>query len=180
MAFPNVVNFAKVTVSTGYDASAYSIVLNSGEGAKLPTAPFYVTWWNSTDYSDPADDPNREIDQVTAISTDTLTLTNNGTSRTAQQGTTASTKNTAGKTYMMLAGLTASDLQSLFYLINHQMTATGSVNGSNAQFTFTSEPSAIISDGAFYIRGGTGWTWNAGTLTATMAIPPSNELYGLS
>ena len=180
MGFPNVVNFAKVTVSTGYDASAFSIVLNSGEGAKLPAAPFYVTWWDSSDYGDPADDPNREIDQVTAIATDTLTLANNGTARTAEQGTSASAKNTAGKTYMMLAGLTAADFQSLFYLVNHQMTATGSVNGSNTQFAFTSEPSAIISDGAFYIRGGTGWTWDAVTLTATMAIPPQNELYGLS
>ena len=30
-------NFAKVTVSTGYDASATSVVLSGGHGAKLPT-----------------------------------------------------------------------------------------------------------------------------------------------
>jgi hypothetical protein len=94
-------NFAKVTVSTTYDASATSIVLTTGHGAKLPTAPFNVVWWNSTDYADPSDDPNVEIVRVTAISTDTLTVTR------GQEGISASTKNTASKTYKMLAGLTA-------------------------------------------------------------------------
>lgn len=94
-------NFSKVTVSTGYDGSATSIVLTTGHGTKLPTAPFNVVWWNSTDYPDPSDDPNAEVVRVTAISTDTLTVTR------AQESTSASTKNTAGKTYKMLAGLTA-------------------------------------------------------------------------
>jgi hypothetical protein len=97
----NAKNFAKVTVSTGYDAAATSIVLVSGDGAKLPTPPFNVVWWNYTDYPDPSDDPNKEIVRVTAISTDTLTVTR------AQEGTSASTKNTSGKTYKMIAGITA-------------------------------------------------------------------------
>lgn len=104
-------NFSKVTVSTGYDAVAVSVVLSAGHGLKLPTAPFNATWYNSTDYSDPSDDPNVEIVRVTAIFTDTLTITR------AQEGTTATTKNTASKTYKMIAGLTAkvinSDLLSL-------------------------------------------------------------------
>lgn len=94
-------NFAKVTVSIGYDASATSIALTSGHGARLPTVPFNVVWWNSTDYPDPTDDPNVEIVRVTARSTDTLTVTR------AQEGTSASTKNTASKTYKMIAGATA-------------------------------------------------------------------------
>jgi hypothetical protein len=97
----NAKNFAKVTVSTGYDASATSIVLSTGHGAKLPTVPFNASWWNSTDYPDPSDDPNVEVIRVTAIATDTLTVTR------AQEGTSASTKNTGGKTYKMIAGLTA-------------------------------------------------------------------------
>ena len=36
MALDQVGNFKKVTVSTGYDASATSIVLSSGQGAELP------------------------------------------------------------------------------------------------------------------------------------------------
>ena len=101
MALDNAKNFAKVTVSTTYDASATSIVLTGGHGAKLPTAPFNAVWWNSTDYSDPSDDPNVEIVRVTAISTDTLTVTR------GQESVTATTKNTGGKTYKMIAGLTA-------------------------------------------------------------------------
>lgn len=94
-------NFAKCTVSTGYDAAATSIVLSSGHGAKLPTVPFNITWYNATDWPDPSDDPNVEIVRVTTISTDTLTVTR------AQEGTSASTKNTASKTYKMIAGFTA-------------------------------------------------------------------------
>lgn len=93
-------NFAKVTVSTGYDASATSIALTSGQGAKLPApstdGSFNLVWWNSTDYSDPSDDPNVEIVRCTARSTDTLTVTR------AQESTSASTKNTSSKTYKMV------------------------------------------------------------------------------
>lgn len=94
-------NFAKATVSTGYNAVATSIDLTTGHGAKFPAAPFNVVWWNSTDYADPSEDPNVEIVRVTAISTDTLTVTR------AQEGTSASTKNTGGKTYKMAEGPTA-------------------------------------------------------------------------
>lgn len=101
MGLDNAKNFAKVEVSTGYDASATTVVLAASEGAKLPTAPFNATWYNSTDYQDPTDDPNVEIIRVTVKSTDTLTVTR------AQEGTTAKTHNTGGKTYKMVAGLTA-------------------------------------------------------------------------
>lgn len=96
-------NFAKATVSTTYDSSATSIVLTTGHAARLPTAlPFNVVWWNSTDYPDPSDDANVEIVRVTAIATDTLTVVR------GQEGTSASTKNTGGKTYKMIATLLAS------------------------------------------------------------------------
>ena len=97
MAFDNFKNFARVTVSTGYDATAVSVVLVTGQGAKLPAAPFNVTWWNYTDYTDPTDDPNVEIVRVTAVATDTLTITR------AQENTSAATHNTGGKTYRMVA-----------------------------------------------------------------------------
>jgi len=97
----NAKNFAKVAVSTGYSSSATSIVLNAGNGALLPTAPFNATWWDWTDYADPSDDPNVEIVRVTLISTDTLTVTR------AQESTTATAKNISGKTYKMVAGITA-------------------------------------------------------------------------
>lgn len=109
MALDNAKNFAKVTVSTGYDASATSIVLSASEGAKLPSVSFNAVWYNSTDYADPSDDPNVEIVRVTARSTDTLTVTR------AQESTSASTKNTGGKTYKMIAGLTAKAINTDIY-----------------------------------------------------------------
>lgn len=101
MALDNAKNFAKSTVSTGYNSAATSIVLSTGGGAKMPTFPFNGTWWNSTDYADPSDDPNVEIVRVTNIVSDTLTITR------AQEGTIAANHNTGGKTYSFIAGLTA-------------------------------------------------------------------------
>jgi hypothetical protein len=88
-------NFARATVTTGYDGSATSIALTAGHGSRFPTAPFNAIWWNATDYANPADDPNVEIVRVTGRSVDTLTVTR------GQEGTSASTKNTSGKTYRL-------------------------------------------------------------------------------
>lgn len=95
-------NFVKVTVSTGYDNLATSIVLNTGQGALLPTlTPFNLVWYNSTTYASPSDDPNVEIVRVTGIATDTLTVTR------GQESTTASNKNTVAATYKMILAATA-------------------------------------------------------------------------
>lgn len=94
-------NFGLVTVSTGYGAGATSVVLSTGDGSRLPDSfPYPMTWWNATDYAAPADDPNREIVSVTNRSTDTLTIAR------AQENTSASGKDTAGKTYRMSLGIT--------------------------------------------------------------------------
>src|SRR3989304_10074799 len=99
-----VLNFAKVEASTGYDGDDTSIELVAGNGAKLPApavdGAFNLVWWNSSDYADPADDPSVEIVRVTARSTDTLTITR------AQEGTSATPKNTSGKVYKMALSLT--------------------------------------------------------------------------
>ena len=95
-------NFAKAVVSDGnYDASATEIDVIAGHGDRLPVAPFNAVWWNATDYPDPSDDPGVEIIRVTAKSTDTLTITR------AQESTAAEDHNVAGKTYNLIAGMTA-------------------------------------------------------------------------
>lgn len=131
MALDNAKNFAKVVVSTGYTSSDTSIVLQAGNGAKLPTVPFNLVWWNSSDYPDPSDDPNVEIVRCTNISTDTLTVTR------AQESTTATNKNTAGRVYKMIAGLTAktinTDIPGLItvpYIVT--MPSTGNSRGFTA------------------------------------------------
>lgn len=98
-----VTNLAKATVSIGYTSADLTIILTAGHGAKFPTAAaadntswFNLVWYNSTDFPDPADDANVEIVRVTNRSSDTLTIVR------AQEGTSASNKNTAGKTYKMI------------------------------------------------------------------------------
>lgn len=100
-----VVNFGKATVSTGYTSGATSIVVTSGGGARFPDpatqGAFNLVWWNSTDYPDPSDDPNREIVRCTARSSDTFTITR------GQEGTSATSKNTSSKTYKIILSATA-------------------------------------------------------------------------
>ena len=105
-----VANFKKVTVSTGYNNTATSIVLATGQGAELPDPSgdnYNVVWWDSTNYNDPADDPNVEIVRVTAKSSDTLTVTRN------QESSGASNKNNADATYKMILATTAKIITDL-------------------------------------------------------------------
>lgn len=103
-AYPIPNGGAEATVSIGYDASATSIVLSAAQGAQFPATPFYLLWYNFTDFPFIGDsgvsarhtlDPNREIVMVSSRATDTLTVVR------GQKGTTASTKNTGGKAYKM-------------------------------------------------------------------------------
>lgn len=105
MALDATTNFGKVSVAQGYNASATSINLGALEGLRLPdpsvNGQYNLTWWNVSDYPDPSDDPNREIVRVTAKVGDILTVTR------AQETTTATVKNVAGKTYKMVLSLTS-------------------------------------------------------------------------
>lgn len=97
-------NFAVGTVSLGYDADDTSIVLTTGHGARFPSTPFSAIWFNSTDYTDAASDPNAEIIRVTARTSDTLTV------ERGQEDTAATVKNLGGKQYTIFQGLTAKTL----------------------------------------------------------------------
>jgi hypothetical protein len=148
MALDSAKNFAKAAVSTGYASGVTSIVLVSGGGAKFPTAPFNATWWNSTDYADPAVDPYAEIIRVTVVSTDTLTITR------AQEGTSDGNHNTAGKTYMLVAGPTAKLLTDILGI---------SITGSAATLTTPRAINGVNFDGSAPITV----TAAAGTLTGS-------------
>jgi len=104
----SVKNFAKVTlVAGGYAAGELSIDTLAGQGTRLPAAPFNATWWNASDYPDPSDDPYREIVRVTVIAVDTLTITR------GQESTSNTNHNIAGKTYQLMAGVTAKTIADL-------------------------------------------------------------------
>lgn len=53
------------------------------------------------------------------------------------------------------------------------LTATGTINDTNTQFTFTQLPSVLIINGGTYKQAGGSitWAWDAGTLTATLSTP---------
>jgi len=137
MSLDQAINFGKVTVSTGYDQTATSIVLAGGQGAKLPdpsSGAYNLVWWNSTDYPDPADDPNVEIVRVTVRSTDTLTVTR------AQESTTATQKESSGKIYKMQLGITAKMITDIAAQTGGTPVYNEIVSGSATTFTLAHTP----------------------------------------
>lgn len=182
MTIDPVKNFAKVTLSTGYDNTAITVILIAGDGAKLPVpgtdGAFNLVYWNSTDYSDPTDDPNREIVRVTAITADTLTIVR------AQEGTSASTKNTSGKTYQMILAITKKTIDDLrtatsgeAWIFDYQ--PPQQVNGSNLVFTIPVPASQVVvhADG-FRMKGsGIDYTFSAGnTITFGVQEVPESQV----
>jgi hypothetical protein len=131
MAYDPVRNFCKVTVSQGYDSTATTVRLVSGEGSKLPDpeteGQYNLVWWNATDYSDPADDPYREIVRVTAKSGDQLTVLR------GQEGTSAQNHNLAGKVYKMMLALTKKTYEDLQTI---EVYKSGTLVGQRAKLNF--------------------------------------------
>jgi hypothetical protein len=155
----SVANFVQVQASTGYSSSATSIVLQSGQGSKLPAAPFNLIWWNSTDYPNPANDPNVEIVRVTGISGDTLTITR------AQEGTSASSKNTGSKTYSLVLGITAKMITDIGTALAGSVGITRSVNIISSN---TNAGAAAATDYVYLVSGTT-------TLTLPTAVGNTNR-----
>ena len=104
-------NFAKVTLMYGYISSDTEIQLVTGHGDKLPDpaveGTFDVSWYNSSDYDDPADDPNAEIVTILTRTDDICTIDR------AQQDTVARDHNDTGKTYKMVLTLNKKNYDQL-------------------------------------------------------------------
>ena len=94
-------NFAAANLAAGITSGATSAAVVSGKGSRFPAVPFNAVIWNFTDYPDPSDDPDVEVVRVTNRVSDTLTITR------AQESTSAAAHNTGGKTYRIIAPLTA-------------------------------------------------------------------------
>ena len=58
-----------------------------------------------------------------------------------------------------------------------ELTATGTINSVNTSFTFLSQPDYIFIDGVKY-KENAGWTWDNGTLTATVTKAPDYSIWG--
>lgn len=122
-------NFGKVTPITGYGAGATAVSLVGGEGALLPlpsaSGAFNLTWWNASDYSDPSDDPDKEIVRVTARTSDNLTILR------GQEGTVASAKNIGNKTYKMILTPTSKMITDIEDAINYVLGLVPELGTSN-------------------------------------------------
>ena len=165
MSLDNTANFVQVQASTGYSSAATAITLQSGQGSKLPAAPFNLIWWNSTDYPNPANDPNVEIVRVTTIVSDTLTITR------AQESTTASNKNTVGKTYSLVLGITAKMISDIASALPSGTAVYSEIpSGSGTSFTLTHTPVSgslrLFGAGARLTSGaGNDYTLSGATIT---------------
>lgn len=98
-----VTNFAEVTPIGTYSAIDTTINLTSGTGGTLPDTTdgaFNLVWYNATDYTGPASDPQKEIVRVVTRTVDVLTVIR------AQEATTATAKSIAGKTYKLVLAMT--------------------------------------------------------------------------
>jgi len=120
MALDPTKNFLKETLASGYSLSATAITLPDASRFPNPAVDgaFNIVWWNVTDYPDPADDPNKEIVRVTAITGNIATITR------AQEGTTATSKNTSGKSYQIALALTKKTMDDIDTTLE---TATGDI-----------------------------------------------------
>ena len=145
MALDATANLIKA-VASAQAAGDTTVTISTAAAALLPAAPFNMTWWLASTYSDPADDPNVEIIRVTVVNTGTgvLTITR------AQEGTTATAKNLTG-TYKLSLDITSkmiTDISSNLYKSAKATAAvTGTINGSNVTFTLPwtpADPNTVI------------------------------------
>ncbi|CCD89842.1 protein of unknown function [Bradyrhizobium sp. ORS 285] len=186
MALDPVTNFGKVTVSTGYSAADTSVALFSGHGARLPSTGggqgYNLVWWNSTDYPDPSDDPNVEIVRVTALAADVLTITR------AQEGTSASTKNTAGKTYLMALAMTKKmidDISAAIAAVDYPTEVPATTpDDTTLLYPFSKQPKAVVINGSTFIRtskiGGTlAWTWDGANAVLQFPVGSGGDIFGI-
>lgn len=172
-------NFAIALVSTTYDDDDTSIVLESGGGAKFPDpatdGEYNLVWWNASDYPNPADDPNAEIVRVTALSTDTLTVTR------AQEGTAASVKN-VGSQYKMMLGITAKTIDDIIDMLATKISQGGDSLGTDMIIgtgdseylifrTNGSNRGWIEPSGDWYIATQLGVGVDPGVATLTVGLP---------
>ena len=137
-------NFSKVTVSGTYSASQYQVTVS--DATRLPdpavAGQYNIVWYNDTNYPDPADDPNVEIDRVIAVSGNVLTLANSGGNRTPQEGTSATTKNLPNRVYKIILGLTAKMISDIQTAINAKAQAGDNVS------VFVNDAGYITASGA--------------------------------
>lgn len=118
-------NFAKSTVARGYGATDATILLSESGADLFPSPPFNATWWDADSHPDPSDDPLVEIVTVTQVNGDYFSIIRGA------EGTAASAKNAAGKTYCIAQTITA---RTLTQLLERPLVTDFGIANSSAYF----------------------------------------------
>jgi hypothetical protein len=100
-------DLARSTLAAGIAAGATSFTVATGEGAKFPEGPQFVTIYDATTHARPDLDPDKEVIRVSSRSGDTFTVAERG-----YNGTDDDNHNTAGKTYAVFHSLIAAEFDS--------------------------------------------------------------------
>lgn len=170
MAFDAHKNFAYSTVATAPSpaSSGTSLILQAGDGAKFPTPPFNATVWPVG--VNPLT-TNAEIVRVTAISTDTLTITR------AQESSSARSIVVGDQIAATITKKTITDIEDAAGSQVVNEVPGGSVNGSNTAFTtassFASGSLRVHRNGIRLKGGGADFTENSGLNGFTMTTAPT-------
>lgn len=162
-------------------AVAITLNLQSGQGAKFPSSGvFLITVWDSSTYPNPGNDPNMEIMQVSARSSDALTVVR------AKEGTTA-VEHAQGQRVEMLitAGFftdTAYGIFATLGVINfvEEEIPSGLIDGNNTNFTLVYTP--ISKSVKVYVNGvryrlTSHYTVSGKVITLLSAPPKDSEIY---
>ena len=174
----------KLRVSRGYDSTATTIVLSSGQGAYLPSSNFDLVWYNASAYFHPFDDPNNEWIHVGTRSSDTLKSVTRGVMRTGKKN-----HNLAGYTYRVMLLISenmwlkidtllanagayqAMDRAEMAESLNTGSNTMTSVWNFNAQANFNSAVYSSSGTNSIVYLNGTG-------MMTALAIPTSAKVLG--
>lgn len=143
--------------------SGTSLVVTAATGANFPTAPFYVTATPLGSLSTPT---TSEILLVTAVSTDTFTITR------AQKSTTAKS---IAVGWVITNGIYTADV---FSTITFGELMSGTVNGTNKVFTTSSPATSIevFKNGVRMRDGGNDYTVTNSTTITFVTAPASGAI----
>lgn len=121
-------NFAYSTVATAPSppTTGTSLVVAAGHGGRFPVVPFNATVWPSGAQPDVS---NAEIVRVTAISTDTFTITR------AQEGSTARGIVVGDQIAATITVKTLADIEALIPVVTHKQ-GSGAGNYSTVSTTY--------------------------------------------
>lgn len=158
-AFDALANLAIATIATAPSpaTSGGSLILTAGEGARFPTPPFNAIIWPSSGLADPT---NSEIVRVTAVATDTLSITR------TQEGSSARTVVVGDYIAATITSKTLADVQNAIPSINVKSPGYGAVGN------FTADDTAAIQNAIndMHTAGGGVVHIPAGTYRVTSTI----------